>query len=232
VQVPNYTLGELEALAKQLYPEKSIDEVLVSAAGEAGLAAGSATTSSIRGSQGSLRKSWLLRRSPIGFTAVEKGEVVPECINGSRSWCFGRGWEATRRYAPTKKAALRAISDIAALLASLTGSASPWIGWPCQSDADCGYSVNGAQGYCYTYLVGDGTAAGFCSLPCAGYCPDRAGTARTFCVSNVNGGGLCTVVPSPLNDSCADLPGTEVYEMARYLGGSSAPEATALVCAP
>lgn len=234
VQVPNYSLGELEALARQLYPQKTIVDVLADAAGEAGLASGSATMNAIRSSQGSLRASWLLRNSPIGFTAVEKGEVVPECITGSKGWCYGRGWAATRRYAPTKAAALRAIGDIAALLKSLTGGAqptSPWIGSRCQSDADCPYSASNAQGFCHTYLVGDGTAAGFCSLPCAGYCPDRAGSARTFCVSDAAGGGLCAVVAGPLNNTCADLPGTQVSEMQRYVGSTSVPKVTASVCA-
>lgn len=230
VQVPNHSLGELEALAGELYPGTSVVDVLADAAAEAGYAPGSATSDAIADSTGSLRKSWLLRRSAIGFVACERNEVVPECIDGSLGWCYGTGWDTTRWYAPNKTAAMRAIRDISVLLDRLSGggTAAPWVGSTCTGDADCGFTAGGKPGFCF---VPDGASAGFCSLSCEGYCPDQPGRAPTFCVDRAAGGGMCAVKAGPLNHQCADLPGTEVATMERYLGASSAPPATAEVCA-
>lgn len=229
VQVPNHSLDELEQLAGELYPAHTVAEVLGAAAAEAGYEAGTATAQDIADATGSLRKSWLLRRSAVGFVACERNEVVPECIDGSLSWCYGTGWDTTRWYAPDKPAALQSIHDIARLLAQLgDGSASgePWIGSPCSTDADCGYA-DGSTGFCF---IPDAAAAGSCSLDCAGYCPDRAGWSTTFCIARATGGGMCAVRAGPLNHDCADLPGTAPHELARYLGTSPAPAATAVVC--
>jgi len=231
VQVPNHSLSELESLAQQLYPGETEDQVLADAAAEAGYAPGSSTSNEIVASTGSLRKSWLLRRSAIGFTACESNEVVPECIQGSLSWCYGTGWDTTRLYAPNKTAAMRAITDISQVLDSLSSGGTtptPWVGSPCQSDGDCGFSSGSAAGFCF---VPDGGTAGFCSLACEGYCPDEPGRSTTFCVAAAAGGGMCTIEAGPLNHQCTDLPGTEVFAMDRFLGASSAPAATADVCA-
>ena len=231
VQVPNHSLSELEALAQQLYPNESEDQVLADAAAEAGYAPGTSTSDAIVASTGSLRKSWLLRRSAIGFTACESNEVVPECIQGSLGWCYGTGWDTTRLYAPNKTAAMRAIGDISVLLDQLSGgdtTPTPWVGSTCQSDADCAFSAGGTTGFCF---VPAGGTAGYCSLTCEGYCPDEPGRSTTFCVARVADAGMCVIESGPLNHDCADLPGTDVFSMDRYIGSSSAPAATADVCA-
>lgn len=119
VQVPGHSVAELEALAHKLFPDKSIASVLEDAADEAGFAPGSATSQAIVASEGSLRASWLLRRSAIGFTVVAASEVVPECIDGNKGWCYGTRWDTTNLYAPTKVAALRSIANIRTILAGL-----------------------------------------------------------------------------------------------------------------
>ena len=73
-------------------------------------------------------------------------------------------------------------------------------------------------------------SAGFCSLACEGTCPDRAGSATTFCVESVDGGGLCAAKAEAANHECADIPGTEPIEMDRFIGDSSAARKTAVVC--
>jgi len=228
VQVPNHTLDELETLAQQLYPGEAIEDVLAEAAGEAGFAAGSDTANQIAAATGSLRKSWLLRRSAIGFVACERNEVVPECIDGSLGWCYGTGWDTTRLYAPNKTAALRSIRDLATILGALSGgtsTATPWVGASCDADSDCSFTSGGATGFCF---IPDGRSSGFCSLACEGYCPDKAGYPTTFCVAKATGGGMCAV--KAIGDSCASVPGTEPFDMDRYIGSSSAPPATATVC--
>lgn len=231
VQVPNLSLTEIETLAGELYPDLTIEEVLADAAAEAGFDASSSTAAAIVGSTGSLRKSWLLRNSALGFTAVEFDEVVPECIVGSKGWCYGTSWDTTRWYAPNKAAAMRSIQHISALLGRLLdggSTASAWIGSSCTSDTDCGFSASGRTGSCF---IASGASAGFCSLGCEGYCPDEAGYSSTFCVINPMGdGGMCVVKASTQNGNCTGVPGTQPYAMDRYVGVSSVPDATATVC--
>jgi hypothetical protein len=42
--------------------------------------------------------------------------VTSECITSSRSWCYGNKWVASAYYAPDKPSAMRAISDLRAIL--------------------------------------------------------------------------------------------------------------------
>ena len=232
VQVPNHQLAELETLAGELYPELVIADVLAGAAAEAGFDPSTGTGAAITAATGTLRKSWLLRDSAIGFTAVERDEVVTECIVGSKSWCYGTSWDTTRWYAPSKTSAMRSIADIAALLRRLTSGgtqpASPWIGSACKSDGDCGFLASGRTGTCF---LDGGATYGFCTLGCEGYCPDQTGYASTFCVIDALGdAGMCVVKASASNHECADVPGTQSYAMDRYIGATSAPAATATVC--
>lgn len=112
VQVPGHSVGSLESLAKQLRPNDSANELLKDAAAKAGYTPGSSTSNAIIASTGTLRASWLLRSSEVGFTVVDRDEVIPECINASKSWCYGTGWTATKNYAPTRAAALQSMADL------------------------------------------------------------------------------------------------------------------------
>ncbi len=124
-------------------------------------------------------------------------------------------------------------TEVFPLLNGVQPPSPPWIGTPCESSEDCSFEVSGTTGYCYTYQDAGGTLQGFCSLPCAGYCPDRDGEAPTFCVDSGNGNeGMCVARAHPLNESCAAIPGTAPAETDRFVGDSTAPEATALVCLP
>ena len=116
VQVPYHTDAEVEAAAQAAYPELAIEEVLRLTAIEAQLDATS--VDAVVGSSGMLRRSWLLRNSPTGFV-IEEPVVRGECVNDSRSWCYGTGWDTTRLYAPNRTAALGAIEDVKALLAQV-----------------------------------------------------------------------------------------------------------------
>lgn len=108
------------------------------------------------------------------------------------------------------------------------GEPSPWIGTPCSSDSDCGFSANGATGFCHEF-GGDG----FCSLSCEGLCPDRRGEAYTFCTPSASmSTGLCASYAATQNQWCGGIPGTEAREVSRYVGSSSLSARRRTVCLP
>jgi hypothetical protein len=117
VQVPGRTVAELETLGAQLFPGITPAALLAEVAAKAGEA--KPTSDAIVASTGSLRMSWLLRVPAIGIATVVPGEVVPECIDGAKSWCFGSAWDETKKFAPTKAAALVSIGDLERILSAL-----------------------------------------------------------------------------------------------------------------
>jgi hypothetical protein len=118
VQVPGRTAAELEALVPKLFPATTPAALLAEVVTKAGET--KAIADEIVASTGSLRASWLLRVPAIGFAVVVPGEVVPECIDGAKSWCFGSAWDETKKFAPTKDAAMVSIADLRRILASLS----------------------------------------------------------------------------------------------------------------
>ena len=127
VQVPGRRIDRIEALALQLYPGQTIDALLEQTAALAGYAPGGQVSRSIIGSTGALRLSWLLRIPAAGFVEVVTKEVVPECIQGSKGWCYGSTWDETRKFSPSKSAAQRSIADISSILSRLTtGGGGRW----------------------------------------------------------------------------------------------------------
>ena len=114
----------------------------------------------------------------------------------------------------------------------LNGSSAPpapvaFVGDACKADTDCGFSVWGLTGACHK--------AGFCSIGCDGFCPDKSGKAPTFCVQDpaaTQPAGLCVPMAVSENGHCADLPGTLDASAERYVGTSNAPARSAEVCMP
>lgn len=113
VQVPYHTDAAVEGRAATLYPELTVAQVLRLTAIEAQLDATS--VDAVVNSTGTLRRSWLLRNSAIGFV-TEAPVVEGECIDDSRAWCYGTGWSASANFAPNRTGALRAIDDVRAFL--------------------------------------------------------------------------------------------------------------------
>jgi hypothetical protein len=108
-----------------------------------------------------------------------------------------------------------------------------WIGDPCDADSDCDFSDDGQRGRCFKE-TGD---AGFCTLSCAGYCPDRTGRAGTFCaptdaLGSVGGRGVCAAKASHVNNYCRAHTGFEQLEVSRFVGRSGVRSANATICAP
>jgi len=152
-------------------------------------------------------------------------------LYGYTPWVLrGRGgnwlvWNITRRFALH-------FLELGLLQGGLEEQPDSWIGAPCDEDSDCDFSASGEVGFCFTYDETAGTA-GFCSLVCEGYCPDRSGHARTFCVDSPDSsGGMCAAKSESENDDCGDLPGTSPQETARYVGSSGASQSSAVVCLP
>jgi len=119
VQVPGRRIDRVEALALQLYPGVTVDALLEQTAALAGYAPGSAVSRGVVQSRGPLRLSWLLRVPAAGFVEVVTKEVVPECIEGSKGYCYGSAWDETRKFSPSKSAAMRAIADISGILSRI-----------------------------------------------------------------------------------------------------------------
>ena len=104
-----------------------------------------------------------------------------------------------------------------------------FIGTPCVEDEGCTFHPDA---YCHRY--GDESDLhGFCSLPCEGYCPDRAGFAPTFCTSLDQGtSGSCVSKAHQINSDCTYLSGTTAQNRDRFIGTSTASASQATVCAP
>lgn len=78
-----------------------------------------------------------------------------------------------------------------------------WIGSECQAASDCGF----AGAVCHANAYGPS----FCTLPCSGSCPDRAGEIATACVADGQGAGICVRQATALNNFCRS---TESFEYA------------------
>lgn len=90
-----------------------------------------------------------------------------------------------------------------------------WVGGACEVDAACGGDTT-----CETALPD-----GFCTLPCAGSCPDVVGRPTTFCVEVTAGAGSCVL---KCGSSAECRQGYECAERPRF-GGSTAVDR---VCVP
>lgn len=109
-----------------------------------------------------------------------------------------------------------------------------WIGDGCSTDNDCGFSTENGLGRCFLSHE-PASDRGFCTLDCAGICPDRDGKAGTFCVgASLLGanGGVCVAKAGSANDWCRQPGGFTAVEADRYVGDSGARNRGADVCLP
>jgi hypothetical protein len=118
VQPRNHTLAQTENVALTVYPGSTISSVLAKAATQAGYASGTTTYNTIVNSTGDLRNSWLLRESATGFTS-QHPLVYDQCVVNSQVWCYSSAWAESAKFAPTKSAALKSISDLRAIFNTL-----------------------------------------------------------------------------------------------------------------
>ena len=127
VQVGSYSHQKVLDAINALWPGRATTDVLAEAARLVGYDPSTGIGASIVASTGYLRRSWLLRHPVVGMY-LEEQAVTAECINDSKSWCYGTGWAATQLYAPTRQAAFQSISDIAAIFTTGVGSSAPTCG--------------------------------------------------------------------------------------------------------
>jgi hypothetical protein len=115
IQAPCCGLTEVEGTAATLFPTLTEAQLLSGAAVEGGYPVGSATNTGIVASTSTLRASWLLHVTALGFF-YQAPIVTSECITASDSWCYGTGWTESANYAPDKPSATRSMSDLRAIL--------------------------------------------------------------------------------------------------------------------
>lgn len=115
----------------------------------------------------------------------------------------------------------------------LANGDDPWIGSPClPGDGTCDFEADGQAVQCLSYEDRDGMSHGFCSIRCAGTCPDSDGHATTFCVEQDGAGQCMSKTSSTYNDECAGIPGTKPKYRSRYVGESGSSSSSASVCVP
>jgi hypothetical protein len=120
----------------------------------------------------------------------------------------------------------------------LNGAVPPtsrFVGDACEADGECNFASKRASAICHRFTPSDAELeAGFCTLPCEGTCPDKAGASPTFCTSLDDGAtGRCVAKGAELNHMCADIAGTALELHAeRFIGESGAAAASADVCLP
>jgi hypothetical protein len=119
VQVPNFTDDQVASVSAQLWSGRAADQILIEAAKLAGYPDGSAPSTGILASQGTLRRSWLLRHPAIGVTLVER-DATRECVVGKARWCYGTTWPESKDFAPDKPGALKSIADLEQFYSRLT----------------------------------------------------------------------------------------------------------------
>ena len=119
IQASCCSLSEVQGTAAALFPGMTEAQLLAGAAAEAGYPVGNAENVRIVGSTGKLRASWLLHVTAIGFFQ-QLPIVTDECITKSHFWCYGSGWVDSAFYAPNKRSAMRAMSDLRAILDALS----------------------------------------------------------------------------------------------------------------
>lgn len=107
---------DVEELATRLYDGAMASGILRTTANEAALNREDAAT--VMASEGTLRTSWLLRNSTIGF-AAHAPWVIAACLDGAEAECYGAGSEASRHYAADRDAALQSVNDLQTLLGTI-----------------------------------------------------------------------------------------------------------------
>lgn len=171
-------------------------------------------------------------RQTLDGITIRPANHATAALYGYTPWVLtGQGgnwlvWNITRRFAlHFEELGLIDLSD--------PSLSDPFVGTPCDSDDDCLFDAGGEAGLCHRFQTAQGTAAGFCTLPCEGPCPDLAGHASTFCTSLDSGfSGSCVSQASAANSQCASLPGTTAQSRSRFVGTTGASVRDALVCVP
>lgn len=106
----------------------------------------------------------------------------------------------------------------------------PWVGTPCQADADCSFA---SDAFCLG-LDADEGQSGVCAMPCEGYCPDEPGRGITFCATLDDSPtpGACVQRATTENGQCVTIPGTTATLASRWVGSTSVKAVNAWVCMP
>jgi hypothetical protein len=107
-------VADIEAMALQLYPNWTVNQVLAHTASYSGYPAGSDGHNRVLGSTGSFRTSWLLRNHGVSF-AFNAPFITPCLSTFPDEWCFG-GWGDALTFAGSQAAITRSIADLRGIL--------------------------------------------------------------------------------------------------------------------
>jgi len=110
-----------------------------------------------------------------------------------------------------------------------------WLGTPCHEHSECADASGEQAGYCHRDPRTT-NAAGLCTASCEGFCPDRSGSAPTFCVDaktlGGQSGGLCVAQAAAENAACGNLAGFASILDDRFVGSTSISNVRRSICLP
>lgn len=118
VQVPDFTAAYVEQRAQRLFPSTPFRQLLSGTLADGGYASNVAWGEPIlAGTDSVLRKSWLLRTSPVGFDLVFERVNGPCFVNATPAgWCFGPAagntWPGEINFGENRAEAQRSIADL------------------------------------------------------------------------------------------------------------------------
>jgi hypothetical protein len=119
IQVPNVSDAAVFSTLATYWPHLTLNALESEALGAADTSVSSKDGQAVLASTGDLQKSWLLRFPALGVL-MQAPMVKAECVDGSRSWCYGTGWPQSKSFAPDKSAAMRSIQDLVTTFAQLS----------------------------------------------------------------------------------------------------------------
>jgi hypothetical protein len=142
VQPPNFSLGEVEKVAKARHPGMNLKDILAEVAKSAGYSAGSTDYNTIVNSSGDLLKSLLLQDPATGFTFVDR-PIQSGCINAWTNWC-----DVSSDFAPTQQVAKNVIAELTTYFSGATTSTNGFV-FPLKTTQSVIESGQSGSVWCY-----------------------------------------------------------------------------------
>ncbi len=115
-QVMNYSAAfyaaKTRATIAELSPQVTERQLLEWSATLAGYPAGTGTHRAIVSSKGRVKRSWLMRNPLIGYLVTAQQEVVKECYQQKKRWCFAGSFRSAKLFGNSSAAMDRTIGQL------------------------------------------------------------------------------------------------------------------------